>query len=179
MKFKDLIKKWWFWAIIAIVVIVGLGASQHKEEEVTSPTDSEKIFISEDGRPSSMKLAEVLDYNKTCVEYADNGLDCQNKVVIIKAKIDPPSNKGIRGVCFKSVGDYLRRLENLDFSELQFWAVADTISSKTGESTGENKVVSFTVPESAFEIIRDSNFDDEMMERYVKDFWILPSLDTK
>ena len=55
------------------------------------------------------------------------------------------------------------------YSEIQYWAVADTTS-------GESKVISFTVPSSTIQAVAGGRLVATMLENYISDLWLLPSL---
>lgn len=167
-------KKWWFWAIIVLVAIAGMGganynAANQDSEDSTKNNSESTTDIAEDGTPLKLKYAEVLDYKNNCIEYDDN-LNCVYRAVIIKARISPPTNAATYTHSYYSVSEYIRQLKDINFDELQFWAVA-----KMNDGS-ESKVISFTVPKDTISKIRSEQIPDNKLGDYVTELWVHPSI---
>lgn len=66
--------------------------------------------------------------------------------------------------------DIIRNQGGDEFTEIQYWAVADMTDGTEG------KVLSFTVPKYVIDMISSGGFADNTLGEYAEDLWILPSL---
>lgn len=139
-------------------------ATNASEKTETTPLSSENITSTitdaeETESKYKLKTGELLD-----VKEIDN-------VLIIKAKITSQlTNKLTIAQNYHNVEDIIKNQGGDEFSEIQYWAVADM---SNGE---ESKVISFTV---SSEVIEGTSSGDIVAIQYpdlVTDLWILPSL---
>lgn len=110
--------------------------------------------------PFKMNFGEILDYNVN-----DNG------TLIVKAKIKSNLTKEMTiKQNYMNAWEIIQSAEDLSFSKLQYWAVADMTDGS------ESKVIQFTVPESAIDRVRSGSILENGLGDYVEDLWIHPSL---
>lgn len=91
--------------------------------------------------------------------------------LVIKAKIQPSiNNKMTIRQNYHNVCNIITNQGGDEFSEIQYWAVADMTDGSEG------KVISFTLDKKLIEMISQKQVYPLSLEKYVKDLYILPSL---
>lgn len=96
---------------------------------------------------------------------------CDGNVVVVKAKIESSyNNKSTIEQNYYNVCNLIRDNGFNTADEIQYWAVADTVSGE------EVKAISFTVGKDMIDMIASQPFPDNTLGEYVSDLYILPSL---
>lgn len=91
--------------------------------------------------------------------------------LIIKVKIEPLlTNKMTINQNYFNVEDIIKNQDGNKFDVIDYWAVADM------QDGSEGKVISFTLEKDVIKNIYDGNIVANQIGNYVKDLWILPSL---
>lgn len=91
--------------------------------------------------------------------------------LIIKAKIESSySNKATINQNYFNIEDIIKNQDGNKFDVIDYWAVADM------QDGSEGKVISFTLEKDVIKNIYDGNIVANQIGNYVKDLWILPSL---
>lgn len=92
------------------------------------------------------------------------------KVIVIKTKITSNlTNKMTIGQNFYNVQGVAKSGEYNDY-DIRYWAVADMTNGS------ESKVISFDVPSYVMKQLADDRILPGDLEKYVNNFWVLPSL---
>lgn len=139
----------------------GLSAAEEaKQTENPTPTVQPEADAEED---TELKIlhGELLDVTVN-----------DNNVAVVKAKITPSySNKATIDQNYYNVVDLIRNKGFNEYSEIQYWAVADMTDGS------EQKVVSFTVPGEVIQTVFGADaFADNTLGEYVTDLWVHSSL---
>lgn len=92
--------------------------------------------------------------------------------LVIKAKITPGySKKSTVDQNYYNVADYIRNRGGDKYKRIEYWAVADM------DDGSEQKVVSFTVPESLIAKIKKGTVAENRLGDYVRELYIHKSLE--
>lgn len=114
----------------------------------------------------SLTPADIKTNTGDILDVTYNGTD-----LIVKQKISSQSsNKLTIDQNYYNACAIIRSLGGAEIRDLQYWAVADM------RDGSEAKVISFTVPADTVKTIQTQQFPDNTLGNYVKDLWILPSL---
>lgn len=111
-------KKWWFWVIIAlgVLIIASTGSTEETNQDSSSPATSASSQISSVNNQNSKKTYEIVDLQKMLDDLNENALRAestyQNKYVQVTGKI----------VNFDSDGAYIS-IEPKNASEWNFETV--------------------------------------------------------
>lgn len=179
---KPIFKRWWFWLFIVLVVgymaILAVPTDSGTETAAPSPTASATEVPEKTPEPTPVPVKDkewlshiTPDDIKTntgeILSVIFNGTD-----LVVKQKINSQmTNKLTIDQNYYNACEIIRSLAGADFSDLQYWAVADM------QDGSEGKVISFTVPADAVRYIMDHpDYPDNTLGQFVKDLWILPSL---
>lgn len=142
--------------------------AQEVQSVETTPEPEETPLPAESTSPESeaehsIKFGELLSWT-------ENNIDGKN-VLVVKAKISGSySNKATIKQNYMNVGDIILNQGGDAFDEIQYWAVADMTDGS------ESKVISFTLNKSTIEGVKSQRIVDIQLGDYVKELWILPSL---
>lgn len=131
----------------------------YNEEEALAQTLA--LMKVEKPIPKDVKHGELLDVKV-------NKLD---DIIVVKVKIKPSWTNSLTILQNFINVEYLVSEYNVnEYSELQYWAVADMTDGS------ESKVISFDVPHLLLEQIKKGEIPTNMIQDYVSNLWILPSL---
>lgn len=150
---------------------ISLSTSEKPVETTNASEKTETTSLSSENITSTITDAEETEskYKLKTGELLD--VKEIDNVLIIKAKITSQlTNKLTIAQNYHNVEDIIKNQGGDEFSEIQYWAVADM---SNGE---ESKVISFTV---SSEVIEGTSLGDIVAIQYpdlVTDLWILPSL---
>lgn len=91
--------------------------------------------------------------------------------IVLKAKIKSSYSKEatIQG-CFFSVYEAIQDYGLNQYSQLQYWAVADMTNGT------EQKVISFTIPQDVLEGVANETILENQLINYATDVWLAPAL---
>lgn len=139
----------------------GISAAEEAEQTETPTQTEQPEGDAEENAETKILHGELLDVTVN-----------DNNVAVVKAKITPSySNKATIDQNYYNVVDLIRNKGFDEYSEVQYWAVADMTDGS------EQKVVSFTVPGEVVKMIADAEaFADNTLGEYVTDLWVHPSL---
>lgn len=177
---KPFYKKWWFIALVVVILIGAFGNSEDTET-TTEPTETavettaatqpatteaaptETETAETEKQPLELKFGELLDVT---INSIDN-------IAVIKAKIQPSySNNATIHQNYYSVCDLIQNHGFDQYKEVQYWAVADMTDGS------EQKVISFTIDADLMALITsESGFAENTLGEYDIDLWIHPSLE--
>lgn len=131
----------------------------YNEEEFLAKTLA--LLKTEKPVPKDLKDGELLSVNVNKID----------DIIVVKAKISPKSSKKLTILQNFANVEYMVKNYNIDeYSELQYWAVADMTSGD------ESKVISFDVPQKVLKQLKEGKIQFPMIQDYAKNFWLHPSL---
>lgn len=199
---KPWYKNWIVWvAIIIVLGVIGMFMPKNDKEQTTpqeavvesaAPEETEEVsepeaettladLVAKTNETNAPQTAQmIIDDNPEVVEAIVNN-DGEKNILVIHAEYPDGgwSNENrIKNTMFL-VEDIVKDYNGTDVDELQFWATEPLQNSITGESTGQEKVISFTIGNDAMKgIINGVTYGSNMMEKdgVLQDLWIHPAL---
>ncbi len=147
------------------ILTVGCGSGKLSDEDANGVTQQEQSNEDESNTDNQEDNDYTLKFGKLLEV---NGHD---DVLVIKAKIEPSYNNGatIKQNGY-NVEDLILNQGCDEFSEIQYWAVADMTDGS------ESKVISFTLDKNLIDMIKGKNIVGNQIVDKALDVWILPSL---
>lgn len=113
--------------------------------------------------PSHIEFGTLIDANP-------NG-GANGTTLVIKAKIEPNlTNEMTIRQNYHNIIDIVKNQGCTQYDAIDYWAVADMSNGSEG------KVISFLVDKNCIDGIVDESIAATTLEQYLKDLWILPSL---
>lgn len=186
---KPFFKRWWFWVIVAIFVIGGIGSALDGGDtpgtdapSTAAPSDTTQDTTNISDEPSDFVLdlsalpeagamnidtgsLKLQNGKLISVNYGGNG------VIVIKAKIEGNlTNSMTVKQNYHSVCDLILNHGFNTCSEIQYWAVADM---SNGE---EQKVVSFTMNADTIQGVYNQTIVASDLADHLDDLYIHSSL---
>lgn len=161
---KPFFKRWWFWVIVAIIVIFGTNSTRDGSDNPgtdtpstadTSITTKDTTNIPDEPTDFILDLSILPEFGETNIDTGSLKLQFGelmnvnyggNGVIVIKAKIKSQSSNDLTvKQNYHSVCDLILNHGFNTCTEIQYWAVADMSDGS------EQKVVSFTMNAAAIQ----------------------------
>ena len=189
---KPIFKRWWFWLIVALMVIGAVGSitgggkeqgdassPPPETEHPPSPSESEATEP-EPGASFVLDVAALTDADAGPLDTGDlallyGELESVNYggsgVVVVKGKISAQMSDDLTiSQNYYSACELIQKRGFDTCQELQYWAVADMADGS------EAKVVSFTLDRATIEGVADGSILENQLSDHVSDLYIHPSL---
>lgn len=168
---KPITKRWWFWLIIAFVVIGSIGNSGDSDSKTSSkPTRASSSAPAETSTPEPEKASDyTLMFGELLDANPSGGSD--GKTLVIKAKISSQASRDLTvKQNYHNVEDIIKNQGGDKFDCIDYWAVARMSDGS------EQKVVAFTVDSDTIKDVANGSTVAIELGDHVDDLFVHSSL---